>query len=115
MDKPHRLLEPLVVALERLDGRPRRELRQIFAEVARRRPDLLQRSLFSERSRRTSEVEKVFHKAVVEIDMMVKTGALPSGLDAPFLSHLRFNHSSGRLHIGHGNTSIVLFSDGSEP
>ena len=82
-------------------------------EVAQRRPDLLERSLFSERSRRTIEIEKVLIKTIVEIDTMVSSGTLPNGLAAPFLSHLRFNHSSGRLHIGVGSRSTLLFSEDS--
>jgi hypothetical protein len=109
--KRHRLLEPLVAALEQLDGRSYDDMRLIFTEVARRRPDLLERSLFSERSRRTTEIEKVLLKTIAEIDTMVSTGSLPDGLAAPFLSHLRFNHSNGRLHIGHGSQSTLLFSE----
>lgn len=111
--KRHRLLEPLVVALEQLDGRSYDDMRLIFAEVARRRPDLLERSLFSERSRRTTEIEKVLLKTIKEIDAMVSADAVPNGLAAPFLSHLRFNHSSGRLHVGHGSRSMLLFPDDS--
>ena len=111
--KRQRLLEPFVIALERLGSRREKEVRFLFAEVARRRPDLLEQSLFAERSRRTAEIEKVLRSAIAEIDKMVKTGTLPPGLVVPYFGHLRLNHSTGRLHVGHSLDSIVLFPENS--
>jgi hypothetical protein len=107
--KPHRLLEPFVIALERLGSRRENDVRLLFAEVAKRRPDLLEQSLFAERSRRTAEIEKVLRSTIAEIDKMAKTGTLPPGLTVPYFAHLRLNHSTGRLHVGHSVDSIILF------
>jgi hypothetical protein len=74
-------------------------------------PDLLERSLFAERSRRTAEIEKVLGSAIEEIDRMVKTGTLSPGPEAPYLCHLRLDHSIGRIHVGHGSRSILLFPE----
>jgi hypothetical protein len=107
----YRLLEPFVAALEQLDGRSYDDLRVLFAAVASRRPELLERSLFAERSRRTSEIEKVLHGAMAELEQMEHAGVLPEGMSVPYLYHLRLNHSTGRLHVGHGSRSVVLFSE----
>jgi hypothetical protein len=107
--KRHQLLEPYLDALERLSSRPADDVRLLFAEVAKRRPDLLERSLFAERSRRTTEIEKVLRAAMAEIEKMAQAGALPPGLDVPYLGGLRLNHSTGRMHAGHGDRSVLLF------
>ncbi|MBZ9882751.1 hypothetical protein LB535_10335 [Mesorhizobium sp. CA10] len=109
----HRLLEPFVAALEQLDGRSHDDLRVLFAAVANRRPELLERSLFAERSRRTSEIEKILRKSMAELGRVEQAGALPEGMSVPYLCRLRLNHATGRLHVGHGDRSIVLFPENS--
>jgi hypothetical protein len=105
----HQILDAFVSALERISGSPCIELRLVFAEVARRRPDLLSRSLFADRGRKSLEVEKVLRAVIAEMEQMERSGEVPLGMEVPYLGNLRLNHSTGRLHVGEGYRSALLF------
>ncbi|MEI5682473.1 MULTISPECIES: hypothetical protein [unclassified Mesorhizobium] len=106
-----RLLEPLVVAIETAAGAKMDALRDLFSEVAKRRPDLLEKSLFAERSKRPSQIDNILRATIAELDKMEAACELPDGWDrAPYLSHYRINASTGRMHIGHGSSSVLLFT-----
>ena len=102
-------MEPFVAAVEQLNGESCDDLRALFAAVAVRRPDLLEQSLFAERGRRTTQLEQVLVRTLAEIEKMERTGTLPDGIEPLAMDHLRLNHSTGRLHLGHSHKSALLF------
>lgn len=105
------LLAAYVAAYENLHGEPSADLRYLLAEVSRRRPDLLERSLFAERRRSTSQMEMILRNVLAEVDGMVEIGLFPDDFDPPYLGNIRFNHSTGRLHLGSSHRSVLIFTD----
>ena len=116
MRKKPRLLQSFIRTLHDLPGYDRLAppLEQSFDLVAARRPDLLSRGLFAEKGRSTVQLELVLREALKELQKMASEAENPDEICAPDLSNLRFNHTTGRLHVGHGSRSAYVFSR-SEP
>ena len=111
MNKKPRLLQSMVDALQRLAGyeslAPR--LARSFDLVAIRRPELLTRSLFAERGHSTVQLELVFRAALKELEVIANEAGDRDQIFALDLSNLRFNHTTGKLHIGHSNQWVYVF------
>jgi hypothetical protein len=121
---PHHLLEAFLLTLEAVPA-PREtlrfvpvgvfagfdpqfvgELRELFGLVAAERPDLLERSLFAERSHDTVEIEKVLRATIAHLKTMAEVASSRlAASSVPDVSHLRFNHTNKRLHVGTSSRS----------
>ena len=85
------------------------KLERSFELVAQKRPDLLTRGLFAERGRNTVQLEAVVRAALEELEIMAAAASSEDEICAPGLSNLRFNHATGKLHLGHGYHWVYLF------
>lgn len=107
------LNERFVRAFEHLnDNGYSHQLRLLFAAVARSRPDLVERSLFAEKARSTVEAEKILNLTLAELVNLKANGTLPPDTEVPHLDNYRFNHSTGKLHLGHSQYSVYFFPVG---
>jgi hypothetical protein len=84
-------------------------LEESFSLVASRRPDLLSRGLFAERGRDTVQTEIVLREALKELKTIAAGTEDPDTIFAPDFYNLRFNHATGRLHVGHGSHWVYVF------
>jgi hypothetical protein len=84
-----------------------RELRDVFLEVAKFRPGLMERSIRAEYEKNSVEIEKLLREIQKVMVELCNSGSIKTPI-SPYFSHLRFNHNSGRVHIGMGGRSFPL-------
>ena len=105
------LLESFVRAIEALDHYSplyAAKLRELFAVVGKRRPDLLERYQFAERGERSVEIERILNEVLSEVHLLDREGKLHKDSGVPYFGSLRFNHATRSLHLGHSR-GVALF------
>lgn len=106
------LLAPLLEALRRAQWEATADrLEPLFGAVAEVRRDLLERSMLAALAGNSIELEKVFHEAMIEAERLHGIGSAGTEGGLPYIHNIRFNHSTGRIHIGYGGRFSSLFAE----
>jgi hypothetical protein len=104
------MLQPLLDALRAANWHQAADrLEPLLLAVEKARPDLRERSLFAARAKNSMQLERIFLEAMDEAQRLHEMGAPGTEGGIPYIHNLRFNHSTGRLHIGHGSHYADLF------
>ncbi|KAB2772424.1 hypothetical protein [Brucella anthropi] len=103
------LLLPLVEAIEACSEREEENLRKALNMLATGYPDLLRSSEEANAARSPSKIDAVFRNVKRRFDEIEASARQIEEFEIPYLHHIRINCSNGRVHIGHGNRSALLF------
>lgn len=106
-----RYLEPFLAAIEELgtEGRDFQKTAEVFDLVATERRDLYHRSLFACRGKKSIEIERLVKETLVVLKELQEAGKIDPEFELPTFGSLRFNHTTGYLHAGHGYRHRKLF------
>lgn len=109
------LLQPFLDAVVRLQPPyytklPER-LQTLFKIAGERRPDLVERTRFATLGRNSLEIEKILLEALSLLRQLERAGELPAYLQVPDIDNYRFNHTTGRIHVGTSHCNALLFPD----
>lgn len=103
------LLLPLLMAVEACSGREEENLRIALNHLATCDPDLVRLSDVAIAARSSSKIDAVFRNVKRRFDEIEASARPIEEFEIPYLHHIRINCSTGRVHIGHGNRSALLF------
>ena len=83
-------------------------LQTLFKIAGERRPDLVERTRLG---RNSFEIEKMLLEVLSLLRQLERAGVLPAYLEVLDIDNYRFNHTTGRIHLGTSHCNTCLFPD----